>query len=430
MSTQEIGRTLNAAYLVTGNIQRAGTRLRITAELVRAATGARVWGDQYDRPAADLLAIQADIAGAVASGIAGRLLPGERARLAARPTSSPEAYDHYLRGNRFSAGQVEASVIGAITEYEAALRVDPSFTAARGRLAYAYALVLNWALRPGGMTPESVAARATHEADRALREDSANSAAWMGRGYAMFMRGRPGELQLSLASFRRAVEVNPADDIARSSHASALRRVGHFEESEREYHAALVLNPAYPQAVGDLGFIEYSLRHFAQARQWYDSALALDSTQYNSRALRARLRMEQADTVGALEDARSALGHAGPGDQVRLSAALAEIEARAGRMTDARERLQRVYEQLGWPSGRPASAVSVRVAYEVALAAAATGDRDAALTILEHASPRGPWLWSYLVFPAFDPIRREPRFQQVYREARPAGAEPVPGVDP
>jgi len=95
-----IGRALGVTYLVTGSVQRAGHRVRVTAELARAASGDRVWGQQYDRGDGDVFAIQEDIARGVATGVAGRLLPAEAAVLATRPTRSNEAYDHMLRGWR------------------------------------------------------------------------------------------------------------------------------------------------------------------------------------------------------------------------------------------------------------------------------------------------------------------------------------------
>src|SRR2546428_747026 len=83
------GRALTATCLLSGSVRGGGARLRVTVELVRASSGARLWGEQYDRAAADLLEIEEDIARAVATGIAGRLLPAERASLAVRPTRNP-----------------------------------------------------------------------------------------------------------------------------------------------------------------------------------------------------------------------------------------------------------------------------------------------------------------------------------------------------
>src|SRR4029077_16224436 len=120
----EIGRSLGVTYIVTGGVQRAGNRLRVTTEMARAATGDRAWGQQYERGDGDVFAIQEDIARGVATGVAGRLLPAESASLAARVTRNNEAYDHVLRGDVFLAQRTPPSVVRAIGEYEAATRLD------------------------------------------------------------------------------------------------------------------------------------------------------------------------------------------------------------------------------------------------------------------------------------------------------------------
>src|SRR5438128_2818397 len=112
-----LGRTLGVTHLVTGSLQRAGPRLRVRVELVIATSGTRLWGETYDRPAGDVLAIEDDIAQAVAGEVIGRLAHAERAALAARPTRNAEAYDHYLKGNFYlSRSTSEAVVRRALVE--------------------------------------------------------------------------------------------------------------------------------------------------------------------------------------------------------------------------------------------------------------------------------------------------------------------------
>src|SRR5947209_3422952 len=84
-----VGRALGVVHLVSGSVRHAGARLRVTVELVNAATGDRMWGQQYDRAEADLLGIQEDIAVTIATAIGGRLLPAERSSLTQRPTRDP-----------------------------------------------------------------------------------------------------------------------------------------------------------------------------------------------------------------------------------------------------------------------------------------------------------------------------------------------------
>src|SRR5213592_4712782 len=176
------------AHLVSGSVRRSGTRLRVTVELVRATTGVRLWGEQYDRAQADLLDLQEGIARAVTGVIAGRLLPAERATLAARPTRSPEAYDYFVKGNYYLAQRTARSTKQAVDQYRAALRLDPGFTRALARIAYAHAQTLYWGSFPEDVPPDSVLARGLAAADGALRQDSTSSDAWMARAFLLSYR--------------------------------------------------------------------------------------------------------------------------------------------------------------------------------------------------------------------------------------------------
>ncbi len=98
LDPQVLGRSLNAAYLMTGSVQRAGARVRLRVALVRASTRAQVWGDVIDHASSDLLTMESDIARQVATSITGTLLPEERTRLARTVTADPDAYEEYLRG--------------------------------------------------------------------------------------------------------------------------------------------------------------------------------------------------------------------------------------------------------------------------------------------------------------------------------------------
>jgi hypothetical protein len=140
---------------------------------------------------------------------------------------------------------------------------------------------------------------------------------------------------------------------------------------------------------------------------------------------RARVRAALGDLQGAVTDAATGVRLARGAERPRALAVAAEIQVRSGDTAGARQRFQDALRETGWADSVPTT-ISVRGMYEFALAALALGERDLALTILEHARPRGPWLWSYLIFEAFDPVRADPRFQAVYRESRPAGAPDPP----
>ena len=130
MSVLNIGRALSVAYLLTGSVRRGGDRLRVSVELLRARTGVQVWTEQFDRSDADLLSIEADIATAVASAIAGHLLPRERTALSASPTRNPEAYDAYLRGPALRGSGTAETDRRAVEMLERAIELDSTFALA------------------------------------------------------------------------------------------------------------------------------------------------------------------------------------------------------------------------------------------------------------------------------------------------------------
>jgi TolB-like protein/Tfp pilus assembly protein PilF len=421
MSPPDLGRALNTAYLVNGTVRRVGSRLRVTVELLRASTGVQAWSSQYDRSAEDLLGIQEEIAIAVANAIAGRLLPDEEARLQSRPTTNPAAYDLYLRARRAFTLQTLESLQEAIAALEAALRLDPTFTAARGLIAYAYGWAMNWDQPIAGVPADSMVARGLAAADAALRQDSTSADAWTGRGWLLFFR-IPPDFSSSIAALRRAVLLDSTSQLAHLNLASVMRRLGDFDMGEAELRRSLGPGPERSQAMADLGFISYERRRFAEARARYDTAVVLNPSGWPSFGFRSRIRLVLGDTAGALEDAREAVRRSPVSVRIRNLAVLAQMEAAAGDVAGARARLDPVVASLAAGDGP----ITVRVGWELAAALCALGDNDRAIGILERVRPQGPWLWSYLVFPEFDRLRTDPRFQRIYAAAAPPGAPPVP----
>jgi TolB-like protein/tetratricopeptide (TPR) repeat protein len=417
-----LGRSLRAAHLVGGSIQRAGARLLVTVELVRSESGEQLWTARYDTVASDVLGLQASVAQAVASAIAGRLLAAERTQVALKPTTDPVAYDHYMRGNRLLWTGAPAAVLGAIGEYEEALNRDSTFTSALGRLAYSYALALNWAYRPGGLPSDSVLARGLAAAEQALRRDSTNSDAWLGLGLVLFFRGTSADLARATDALDRAVVLDASNDAAHNWYGAVLRRMGLFDEAEQEYHRALAINPNQVQAVNDLGFIAMTRRSYGIAARWYEKSAQIDSTYMSTYTRLAVARSGASDHAGALGAARAALRLATETERARALATLAYVEGRAGYRSDAERHFDEAFLALRPSESPTAGSYNVRDTWELAMAAVSVGRAEVALDILERTRPRGPWLWSYLVLEAFDPVRETPRFRRIIDQARPPGA--------
>src|SRR2546425_1292593 len=407
-----IGRVLRVRYLVEGSVRRAGARVRVSVRLVKATDGFSIWGEDYDRATSDLLALQEAIAREVASGIAGRLVPAERAALAARPTRNPEAYERFLRGNYYLAQRTPSSVARAIEEYEAAVKVDPEFTSALARIARGYAAFLSptFTWDYGNAPPESLLARGFAADDRALQHDANSSDAWMARA-ALLAVGDPRTFEGAKAAFERAIALDPGNAEAHHSYAAYLRVLGDDSGAAAAYHRALAIEPQRAISLQGLGWLYLNARRYAEALRWLDSALAVDPGFYLAFVRRARVHLLLDQTAEARSDAETAV-RLGAGDRLSGQTVLALVEARLGDTLAARGRVDRLLRDLQHPEHPSPNAAFLGAAL------AAVGEPDRALDFLEHV-PRGVWVWSELRAPEFDPIRPDPRFQRLVQESRP-----------
>ena len=164
----------NAAYLVTGSVQRAGDRVRLRYEVIRAATRAQVAGDVIDRASSDLLTLESDIAEVVATAITGHLLPDERTRLTRPLTSNPAAYEQYLRGLQAAHNfGDEAALRSAVAYFNRAIALDSGFAAAFAGKAVAWSM-----LADGYVTPREGYGQTRVAANQALARDSSQALAW------------------------------------------------------------------------------------------------------------------------------------------------------------------------------------------------------------------------------------------------------------
>lgn len=180
--------------------------------------------------ATSLLSVQEEIAGAVATAIAGQLLPQERTVLAVRPTRNPEAYDDFLRGNFQLARRTPGGVARAIEEYGAAVRLDPSFAQAEARIALGYALYLDWGWDFAGVPRDSQLARGSRAAERALALDPSSADGWMARGYLLSFR-YPRTCDGVLEALERATRLDSGNAEAWHQYSSLLSTVGRFDRS-------------------------------------------------------------------------------------------------------------------------------------------------------------------------------------------------------
>jgi TolB-like protein/DNA-binding winged helix-turn-helix (wHTH) protein/Flp pilus assembly protein TadD len=264
----EIARRLGVANILEGSVQKSGNAVRINVQLIRASTDDHLWAEDYDRRMDDVLSVESDVAGAIATALAAKVTTAERKEIAATPTSNPQAYDLFLRALVFSRKDDEVSLATAVQLLGDATRLDPKFA-----LAWAW-LARMQAYRHYGDDLTTVRAGAAHAAltkALELRPDLAEVQA--AKGFYLYY----GEENYPAAE-RELEQVHarwPNNAEALEALALIQRRLGKWQESTADFIALIALDPLIPNhhdaLAGNL-IVQYD---FADAVRVLDDALML-----------------------------------------------------------------------------------------------------------------------------------------------------------
>jgi TolB-like protein/Flp pilus assembly protein TadD len=293
MSMEQLGRALSASYLVSLSVRRSGTTLRFSAELTRAANGSQVWAAQYDRADQNLLAMQSEIARAVAGGVAGRLFPSEQATLTARPTASSEAYGAYLRG--LALRKAVGNDAGGLAQQQRAVAIDSGFAAAWSELAIEHA-AMYWFYFDRS---EARLALARAAAERGLRLAPNAAVSHVAMAYVHYWGSR--DYEAALAQLRIALSISPNESDVHDAMANVLRRQGQWDASLASRRRAVELSPSDALPISELGLTLLMLRRFAEADSAYDRAAALGLESVNSQINRVLSPLEQGQSVARVQ---------------------------------------------------------------------------------------------------------------------------------
>jgi TolB-like protein len=270
---REIGRQLGVAYIVEGSVQRAGDHLRINATLIDARTDAHIWAETYDRTAADLFAIQSDLAQSIVTQLKAKLSPRQKAEIEERPTEDLAAFELYLQAKAIidsyiNATDVRAALLQALKSLDEAIQRDPNFVSAYCYAARANNLLYFFDLDP---TPDRIErADAAVKAALRLRPDSAE-AHFAFADYLFRCQRDYNRAQEELAIARPGLP-NNTPFLILSGYIN--RRRNHFAEAERDFSTAFALDPRNPNAYNLLGDTYVLQRRFPEAVHVSDNVLA------------------------------------------------------------------------------------------------------------------------------------------------------------
>ncbi len=401
-SVAEIARQLGVQAVVEGTIARSGDRMRVTARLVDAATDRSLWSERYDRAAADILTIQAEVAASVGEAIRINITPQERRRLSAQASTNSQAYDLYLRG-RFHEGRESPEEIRQTIDYfERAVEADPGFAAAHAELARAYGQHLFYVSRD----EPSLQERAFVEVQRALAIDPDLDAAHLAQGLLLWQSWNQFPHERAIAEYRRTLALNPNSDEAHHQLGLVYLHIGLLDDAMREVHEAMRLNPA-----NTLAHFREGVVFLYQGR--YDDALNV-FRQTPDGFQPPLLAFQSADALfhlGRKDDARATLDayiRTHPEDTGGMNNAMLAVLAADRRDLSLMSSLISKAQEKGKGFGH-----FHHTAFTIARAYALAGQAPEAVRWLEQTAADG-----YPCYPVFaqdsalDPIRRDAAFQQ------------------
>lgn len=233
---QTVGAQLNVTVVLMIRVIRLGEKLVIRSELVKVADGSQLWGEQYNRSPSDILAIQDEIAKAIAESLKFKLTQQDKISLSKKPTENIEAFNLYLRGRYFWNKYDKDWVLKGIEAFRQAIAIDDRYALAYSGLADAYFRLSNLHFPPREVLPKAKeAALKAMEIDDSLAEAHSSLAL-----VSVYYDHNWSQAE---TEFRRALELNPDLLSAHQRYGSYLTFMGRFEEALRHYEAALDLDP-------------------------------------------------------------------------------------------------------------------------------------------------------------------------------------------
>ena len=258
---RDIARELGVATILEGSVQKSGNKVRVNVQLIRAASDDHIWAQIYDRDMTDVFSVESDVAAAIANALAAKITPPERARLAAKSTTNPQAYDDYLRGLAAYRRNDDLSLQKSIQYLQQAVKADPKYVQA-------------WAL--------------------------------LSRVNAYFYFGHAASQAGSdaLAALSRARALNPNSTDAQLAQGFYLYYVDRdYQAALRQFQLVNSIAPNNAEVLSALGVISRRINQWRQSRDYFKQAIALDPLEEDRRAALIVQLMRMRDYDGVLNQA-------------------------------------------------------------------------------------------------------------------------------
>jgi TolB-like protein/Flp pilus assembly protein TadD len=397
-SMPQIAQELDVDAVIEGSVLHSEGRVRITAQLIGTSPERHLWANNYDRDLSDILILSSEVARAIAGEIQVTLTPEEEARLGSTRPVNPEAHEAYLKGRYYWNQFTTEGWNRALDYHKEAIAKDPGFALAYVGLAEAYNLSGSW---HGDRPPQEAYRLARAAAEKALEIDDTLAEAHSELGFAQFVYA--WDWAGAEREFRSGIQLDPNSATTHDKYAVFLNAMGRFEEAKTEISRALELNPLSPIAYVDLGVNYLRSGQYGKAREQASKAAELDPDFSPAYEILGMAFWREGKSEQASEALSKAVQLHDHPDRI---GDLGYVYAASGRTEEARKLLRELKQEQA-PG---------HVSVAIAKVHAGLGENDLAFASLEEAieegNPSVVWLNFY---PAYDPLRSDPRFAELLR---------------
>jgi TolB-like protein/Flp pilus assembly protein TadD len=395
----EIARQLNVDAIIEGSVMRSGNRVRITAQLVEGATDRHLWAESYERDLKDILALQHEVARAIARQIEVKLTPRELVRFETARAVDPEAYDAYLKGRYYWNKRTKEGISKGLESFQQAVARDPSYALAHAGVADAYSLLARWGFMPGNKAFPQAKAAAVRAVQ--LDDDLAEAHTALAAIKHYYDLDWPGAEE----EYKRAIALNPNYPLAHDWYAILLTLRGRFEEAIAQVRWSQRLDPLSLISSSQAGWVFYFARQYDRAIEACRKGLELDPNHVPSHLWLGWGYEGKGMYPEAIAEYQKAMALS-PG-----ATAFKSYLGHAYAVSGHRKEAEQVLDELKARSGRDYFFPARLAAIDVAL-----GNNDEAFTLLDQALEEHDITVTYIkVEPEFDPVRSDPRFQDLLR---------------
>jgi TolB-like protein/Tfp pilus assembly protein PilF len=399
-SIPEIAGELHVGAVLEGSVERSGDRMRVRVQLIDASTDQHLWAEAYDRQLSDVLLLEAELAQDIARQIKLRLTPQQQENLAHSRTLNPQAFQDYLQGRHYWAMRTEESLKKAVEYFNRAIQEDPNDARSYAGLAQCY-IVLPMLTK---VSQAEAYPKARDAAAKSVALDDSLAEAHL--SIAEVRLYQDWDFAGAEKEFRKTLDLNPNYSTGHQWYGEFLSLMARHQEAIRELQAALALDPLSAVVHLQFGNTLQQARQYNRALDQYREALKIDpkfSPPFDAIHWTYRRQAKFMESIPPLRTAVKAWDV--NGDLIKLVDQLPAAYSAGGRTAYLRQCIK-IHEHFGRPLLYLASDY------------ADLGDRETALVALNksYKNREMELLW-LLVDPELEPLRSDPRFQELVKKA-------------